>query len=512
MTIMPNFTRIHFIITGLLILMSSPSLSAQSMDALESLTQPQRYETRRESSSNPDLHKNGDARSIKPGETLVLGKLEGPGMITHIWNTVGAIDPFYGRSLVLRMYWDGAKKPSVQVPLGDFFGVGHGAMIDFTSLPVAVTSHGRARNCFWKMPFLKSALITVTNESTEHKVDSFYYYLDWRKYDSLPADTRLFHAQYRQAMPATPGDYTLLETTGAGHYVGTVYSGQQVELGWFGEGDDRFYIDGEATPSLRGTGTEDYFGDAWGFRAFATPYYGVSLWEGYFPGDRFTTYRWHIEDPISFSKSLKVSIEHKGSIFTDSAVHLGQFIERPDWISSVAFWYQSPAHEIKAVLPPATERIAPYRFLTPDNLTMRAVPDISLSSSDEGINYVPMTPNARLELDFEITEAGRYRIDAVIIRSLFTAKFQIALDGKAIGGVRDFYQTGSDPVWESLDLHNLDIGTHTLSFEGRGTSPHVRSSLPQTHTLTIGTITLLRLEDMQGYHEAMKKELEKRKK
>ena len=499
------------IIACLLSILPMSFVEAQTNDALESLTQPQQYETRRESSSNEDLHRNGDARSILPGETLVLGELEGPGMITHFWNTVSTPDPFYGRSLVVRMYWDGAKKPSVQAPLGDFFGMGHGAMADYTSQPISITSHGRARNCFWKMPFFKSALVTVTNESTEHKVDSFYYYLNWRKYDSLPKDTRLFHAEYRQAMPATPGDYPILETTGAGHYVGTVYSGQQVELGWFGEGDDRFYIDGEKTPSLRGTGTEDYFSDAWGFRAFATPYYGVSLWEGYFPGDRFTAYRWHIEDPISFSTSLKVSIEHKGSVFTDTAEQLGSFIERPDWVSSVAFWYQSPAHEIDAVLPPANKRIAPYRVLKIEDLTLRAKPNVGLST-DDGINYMPMTPDAKLEIDFEITDAGRYRIDAVIVRSLFTAQYQIFLDGKPVGGILDLYQSGRDPVWESLDLHHLNVGTHTLSFEGRGVSPKQRTGIPATHTLGIGTITLLRLEDMQGYHEVMDKELEKRKK
>jgi hypothetical protein len=193
------------------------------------------------------------------------------------------------------------------------------------------------------MPFRKSAKVTLTNEATDYGKVSFYYYLDWEKLPELPPEVLYFHARYRQAMPAQPGDYTILETHGTGHYVGTVYSAQQVKTGWFGEGDDRFYIDGEQVPSLRGTGTEDYFNDAWGFRQFATPFYGVSLWEGVFPGDRVTAYRWHVTDPVRFRKSLKVAIEHKGSIFTDAGVQVASSDERPDWLSSVALWYQTPA-------------------------------------------------------------------------------------------------------------------------------------------------------------------------
>lgn len=492
-----------------IVLLISPAIQAQ--EALENLTQAQPYTTHRVSSANPDLDKNGDARSIAPGETLILGELEGPGMITHIWNTVASNDPFYGRSLVLRMYWDDAKHPSVQVPLGDFFGVGHGAMVDFTSQPVSTSSHGRARNCFWKMPFHKNARITVTNESPTHRVDSFYYYLDWRKYDTLPEDSRLFHAEYRQDMPAKPGDYTLLETKGAGHYVGTVYSGQQVEIGWFGEGDDRFYIDGEKSPSLRGTGTEDYFGDAWGFRAFSTPYYGVSLWEGYMPGDRFTTYRWHIEDPITFTNSLKVTIEHKGSIFTEQTQFLGQFIERPDWLSSVAFWYQTPARGIKTKMPPIERRTAPYTFLNPAQLTVRATPSIGLTKDKSGVGYMPFTQDAALEMDFEIKEEGLYKIDAPMMHSLYSGVYQITLNDTPIGGPRDFYQTGQDPVWQSFDLHKLKPGMHTLKFTCVGASTNQRTLLPTAYGMGIGTITLLRLEDLTGYNQAMNKELQKRK-
>ncbi|MCI0493311.1 MAG: DUF2961 domain-containing protein, partial [Planctomycetes bacterium] len=300
----------------LVMAVASEVLAQETMDTL-ALRQP--YEARRESSSNADLAKNGDSVPILPGGTLTLLDADGPGVITHFWNTIAAFDPFAGRSVVLRIYYDGQEKPSVQVPLGDFFGVGHGAHKSFTSAPVSVSAGGLARNCYWHMPFRKHIKVTVTNESLVYPVGSFYYYLDWQKRDSLPEDAMYFHAQYRQSMPAAPGHYKILETSGQGHYVGTVYSVQQVELGWFGEGDDFFYIDGAQTPQLRGTGTEDYFNDAWGFREFATPYHGVTLYEGVFPGDRVTAYRWHIADPIPFRKSLRVMIEHRGSVFDETA-------------------------------------------------------------------------------------------------------------------------------------------------------------------------------------------------
>ncbi|NIA15672.1 MAG: DUF2961 domain-containing protein [Nitrospiraceae bacterium] len=487
------------------------ALSCAVYASLETLPMEKPCDARRESSSNDDLHRNGDARSIEPGGTLVLGELEGPGVITHIWNTVGSLDPFFSRSLVLRIYWDGAEKPSVEAPLGDFFGVGHGASADFNSQPIAVSSYGRSRNCFWRMPFRKSARVTVTNESKKYPTDSFYYYLDWHKCDSLPEDAKYFHAQYRQAMPATPGDYTILETTGAGHYVGTVYSTQQVELGWFGEGDDRFYIDGEEFPSLRGTGTEDYFGDAWGFRAFATPYYGVSLWEGYFPGDRNTAYRWHIEDPIPFKKSLKVTIEHKGSIFTDGGQHLGQFIERPDWVSSVAFWYQYPPAQFTDPLPPASKRLAPYRVLLAAELNPRAVPEFGLNTDGPTVNYMPLSDKTSIEFDFEVTEAGVYQISAVLWYSVFASIYQPFLDGEPLGDPLDLCISGHDPVWVSFDLHKLQVGTHTLRFEGRGASPNRRTMAPPAYAFGMTYLVLLRLEDMEGYHETLNRLIEERK-
>lgn len=471
--------------------------------SLAALARLQDARAERSSSSNEDLGKNGDARSIEPGQTLVLAEIDGPGAITHFWNTVGSVDPFYGRSLVLRFYWDGMEKPSVEVPLGDFFGMGHGAMESYTSLPAAVTSFGRAKTCYWNMPFKTSARVTVTNESTQYKTDSFYYYLDWQKLAAFPDDGAYFHAVYRQQYPAQPGNYTLLETTGRGHYVGTVYSAHQVELGWFGEGDDFIYIDGEETPSLRGTGTEDYFNDSWGFRQFSTPYYGVSLWEGYFPGDRVTAYRWHIADPIPFERSIKVTMEHRGSIFTDAAQHLGQFIERPDWLSSVAFWYQDQPVGVTATLPPAEERVAPYRTIPVSALEVTADPPVMLIKNDDSITYIPGRPDATITVAFEIPEDGRYQINAFMTYGIMSGVYQPYLDDKKLPRRLDFTQTGQDPLWTSLDLHDLKAGKHALKFVGHGPSPNMRTMAAPMYGFGMRDLILLRLEDMQGYHQEM---------
>ncbi len=478
-------------------------VSTAQPQSLDDLTRYHPAQAYRASSSNPDLNSNGDARSIAPGETLVLAELDGPGVITHIWATVGSPDPFYGRSLVLRIYWDGAEKPSVEVPFGDFFGVGHGARVDFVSLPVATSSHGRAVNCFWKMPFRKSAKITVTNESKIYPTLSFYYQIDWRKVDRLPEDVLYFHARYRQAAPAEPGDYTILETQGKGHYVGTVYSVLQTETGWFGEGDERFYIDGESLPRLRGTGTEDYFGDAWGFRTFSAPFYGVPLWEGYFPGDRVSAYRWHIPDPVAFEKSLKVTIEHRGSVYTDAGQHLGQFIERPDWISSVAFWYQWPPRAFEEPLPPLEERLPPWRVLPATKLQVRATPERGLAKTEIGVDYSPGVPDAKIAFDFEVAESGRYRLDAIITHSVFGSRYQPFLDGKPLGPEMDLCISGHDPLWVRFDLHDLEAGKHTLSFEGRGPSPRRRTMAPPAYYIGLNYLLLLRLEDVPGYHRAL---------
>ncbi|NOS70277.1 MAG: DUF2961 domain-containing protein [Verrucomicrobia bacterium] len=478
---------------------NAPGAVNPSENPLVALTQLSTAQTRRVSSTSADLNSNGDSRVIKEGQTLVLAELTGPGAITHIWNTIAAQDPFAGRSLVLRIYWDGMDKPSVESPLGDFFGIGHGAVANFHSLPVSVSSYGRSRTCFWRMPFRKSAKITLTNEARGYGDVEVYYYVDWEKLPSLPEDALYFHARYNQAFPATAGDYPILETKGRGNYVGTVYSVHQVKIGWFGEGDDHFYIDGETKPSLCGTGTEDYFNDSWGFRPFVAPAHGVTLYEGVFAGDRVSAYRWHLSDPVRFGSALKVSIEHKGSRFNDAGVKQSSSNERPDWVSSVAFWYQTPPVADQAPLPPATNRVAPYRVLQAKNLTFRADPPATVKQEEEGLIYTPGKPEAQIEFDFEVTEPGRYQVAAVLILSLSSARYQPMLDGQPVGPELDLCVLEEDWTWFSFDLHDLKPGKHTLKFVGRGASPHQRTKAPPRFGFGLNSLILLRLEDMAGY-------------
>jgi hypothetical protein len=325
-------------------LLGASLLSFSTQDLLNKLGQRQNYASKRISSFDRSGG-NRDALPIKPGETAVLAEIKGPASIHHIWVTISA-EPFYGRKLILRMYWDGEKSPSVEAPLGDFFGVGHGLNRNFSSLPINCSSEGRARNCYWYMPFWKSALVTVTNEGAR-QVGSFYYYIDYRELPGLAADTPYFHAQYRQEIPCRAGqNYLILDAAGQGHYVGCNLSILQRAMGWWGEGDDMIYVDGEEKPSLHGTGSEDYFSDAWGMREDENLFYGCPLQEPDFQaGSKATVYRFHIPDPIPFKKSILVTIEH------------GHANDRSDYFSSVAYWYQSEPHKPFPQLPSREERL-----------------------------------------------------------------------------------------------------------------------------------------------------------
>ncbi|MGQ9471624.1 MAG: glycoside hydrolase family 172 protein [Candidatus Aminicenantales bacterium] len=344
-------TIAYFLIISSFLGFSFLGAALMAQDLLRPLATLQDYRSSRVSSFDR-TGGNRDYLTIEPGETAVLASLKGPGAIHHIWVTIAA-EPFYGRKLVLRMYWDGEKDPSVEAPIGDFFGVGHGLLRNFSSLPINCSSEGRAKNCYWYMPFQKEALITVTNEGSE-KVRAFYYYIDYRLMRSLPADTPYFHAQYRQEMPCIPNqNYLILEAKGRGHYVGCNLSILERSMGWWGEGDDMIYVDDETFPSLHGTGSEDYFSDAWGMREDENPFYGCPLQEeDFLEGSKATVYRFHLPDPIPFRKSIKVTIEH------------GHANDRSDFFSSVAYWYQVEPHTRFTALPSVKERL-PFALETP---------------------------------------------------------------------------------------------------------------------------------------------------
>jgi hypothetical protein len=299
---------------------------------------------------------NADARPIDPGQTLTLLEEKGPGEISHIWITISSPEIYHLKKLVLRMYWDGESEPSVEAPIGDFFGLGNGEYFLYESLPLAVGS-AQALNCFFPMPFQKSAKITVTNEGTQ-KVGSFYYNIDLRVYSQpLLPESFYFHAQYRQCTPCQGGketinldgkdNYVFMEATGRGQFVGVTQSIFQNHDGWWGEGDDMIFVDGEKLPSINGTGSEDYYLGAWGFDAGAFNYllFGCPVRGGYNAGARWSVYRFHLDSPIPFTQSIRATIEH------------GHANDRSDNFFSVAYWYQTEPHAKFPPLAPVDARL-----------------------------------------------------------------------------------------------------------------------------------------------------------
>ena len=345
----------------------SPLTIAQNASEwLAGLPQPKDYVQKRASSYDRSGG-NADYRHIAAGETLVLMDERGPGEITHFWTTMWAEGPAL-KALVLRMYWDEETSPSVESPLGDFFGLGLGDYVNYESAPLNVAPN-RALNSYFPMPFQKHARITLTNEGSK-EVASFYFNIDYRAYGrALPADVLYFHAQYRQASPNKgwtnqwqsngdkivedkkntngEGNYVWMEAKGRGHFVGVTMSLLQNQDGWWGEGDDMFFIDGEQVPSIIGTGSEDYFLGAFDFgdRPFSYAQFGAPLKGEERAGGRSSVYRFHLDSPITFTKSLKATIEH------------GHANVRSDNYFSVAYWYQTEPHAAFPSLPPLQERL-----------------------------------------------------------------------------------------------------------------------------------------------------------
>ncbi len=463
-----------FLAAALLLSSASAAAPVDPGNPLNGLEQLKTFETRRASSSDPNWRNgNSDARPIAPGGTLTLAELKGPGVITHFWCTIAHDAPFYSRLLTLRVYWDGEEHPSIEAPIGDFFGIGHGVDQSFVSLPIRVSSEGRARNCYWPMPFRKSARIVVVNES-DQRCPAFYYYVDWQHHASLPRGTACFHAMYRQEHPCVMGrNYLLADIVGRGHYVGTVQSVYHVSPGWYGEGDDFFFIDGAAEPQLRGTGTEDYFCDAWGFRQQDGPFYGTPLWEGFDTGDRGTAYRWHIPDPVVFRKSLRAEIEHKGSQTFPDGKGDG-FIERDDLMSSVAFWYQTEPHKPWPALPAGKDRL-PFHEQTllvghgvldqakHSEAPLEAQPLGGVADGRQ-LWFRPTSADAWLEVPFTVPEELTAQLWVKLTHSWDYGTYRVKLDGRDVGTF-DLLSPEVKPTPHKLGMHTLAAGAHALRFE-----------------------------------------------
>lgn len=491
---------------GLLVATAASSGFAQG--GLAELTRPQEGRSMRSTSTfrrGPDgkylrsadptgdleEHSNYDNFRVNPGQTHVLLDEKGPGVITHIWMTFlgperqqwapqGSADH---QDTLLRIYWDGKEKPGVEAPVGDFFANAFGKRSEVTSLPVVVED-ADSYNCFWHMPFRKSARIEIVNQG-EKPVNLLYYNVDWVK-KPVAKDTPYFYAQYRQEYPVKSGqDYVVLDTRGKGHFVGTVLSVRTRSPSWFGEGDEKIYIDGEEKPSIWGTGTEDYFLSAWGLKRTSTPYFGVPYFDQWgIVGGHTSAYRWHINDPIVFQKGVKVTFEHWGWISPDENKDYKSMSwnEREDDYSSVAFWYQTGEPTFTARAPsgkerklPNLERVISYArdynaasYHGAGNVTRQQL------GFYEGAQllYMPREQeNAWLEVPFEVTKKEPLRLLLNATKSYDFGRYQPYLNGVKLGGPVDFYNADVT----NQEVHLLDFwpepGKYTLRLECVGKNP-----------------------------------------
>jgi hypothetical protein len=347
---------------------ASLTAAAQSVTQWPDPTQQQNYTWHLVSSAEA-TGGNADYRTVTPGQTLTIFDVEGPAVISHLWFTISDSEPYHLKRIVLRIYWDGEESPSVETPIGDFFGLGLGEYFNWQSQMLSVGSRN-AMNSFFPMPFQKHARITITNEG-KMTLGSLYYNIEYRSYPHpLPAGTLYFHAQYRQAQPNhgwtnqwyENGDplvnyrrnldgkdnYVWMEAAGHGQFVGVTMSVIQNQDGWWGEGDPMFFIDDSAKPIIpSGTGSEDYFLGAWDFggSSFAYPLYGAPIVGKELAGQRWSVYRFHLDSPITFTKYFKATIEH------------GHANDRSDNFYSVAYWYQTEPHKPFPPLPSMDDRI-----------------------------------------------------------------------------------------------------------------------------------------------------------
>jgi hypothetical protein len=435
---------------------------------------------------------NWDNSNVAPGQTKVVLDAEGPGVITHMWFTfLGPEKQGWApegsanhQEILLRIYWDGSDRPGVEAPLGDFFANCFGKRTEVISVPVVVED-ADSYNCFWRMPFRRSARIELINQS-EKNLSLLYYNIDWIKLDSIADDTPYFYAQYRQEYPVEQGkDYVILDTKGKGHYVGTVLAIRTRSPSWFGEGDEKIYIDGEDTASIWGTGTEDYFLSAWGLKTTSTPYFGTPYFDQWgIVGGHTSAYRWHVNDPIVFNTGIKVTIEHMGWISTDENPEgkSDSWNERQDDYSSVAFWYQTGEPTFDARAPSGAERALPnLDLIFPakgySDAAHHGIGEATVQSNlgffpDGQLFYRPeQQEGAWVEIPFTVIEREPRRLLLVGTRADDYGIYLPYLNGVKIGGPIDMYYPGVDEwEWHLLDFWP-DPGEYTLRLECVGKNP-----------------------------------------
>jgi hypothetical protein len=508
--------RVFFVLVNLFLLISlSFFLKAQELSSLIKVKPGRSHAV---TSADPDPNSNKDRIGvIEPGKTVVLADILGPAVIRHIWLTFNEARPNWLEDagsarpdeIVLRMYWDDHEQPAVETPLGDFFAAGFGLRREIRSVPVQVEG-GDGYNCYWPMPFYRHAVITITNESQEN-IRSFYYHIDYIE-EVLPERTGYFCAQYRNEFPEkTGGDYLILDAEGEGHYIGTVMSVRSRSPLWFGDGDAKFYVDGDKKPTIQGTGTEDYFLFAWGLKECLFPYFGCSYISSEFDHDlgvQYCLYRWHTADPVRFTKSIHFEIEHKGGMSGDETEtgKAEDHVEREDDMATVAFWYQVGQPKRFTTIPPLAGRILPNLDLIIEGKTMHPTARYSGGrlelqkgydwTSDGQLFFQPNGDGTSLEVDFNITKEEYRGLVLRLTQAEDYGIYRIFLDGKNVwqleGGTGedkpadfDLYSPTLVVKDNYLGSFKLLLGTHTLRFECAG-----RNALSKGNYLGVDSVRL----------------------
>lgn len=471
-----------------LLLIVATTLPVAWANPLEDISRISDMTRMRASSYDRSGDNTDNVTSFAPGETHVLLDTDGPGRVTHMWITLSnfMFHPTLLRDLVIRMYWEESDVPSVEVPFGDFFGLGHNAYYQIESAPVCVGQNPRAFNCYWPMPFHKHARIEIYNGGNR-SVRRIYYNVDY-ELGRLTGKHGLFHAVWQRNPEeqgesedrdglTTEGNYVMLEAEGRGQYMGCFLFVDSQPGAWWGEGDEMIQLDGEKTPSIIGTGTEDYFGNAWGFdETFTYDYYGLPLLQELPNEHKLTTaYRFHIPDPVYFKKSIRVTLE---TLYDE---------DKANDYASTAFWYQEKPNKSRPPLPEAKDRYShahPHDFKLPDKMKVcgtllepvlreGGVDARSITAARRGfeqggwLRVVPDKDEVSAELTFPAE--GVYRVELKPVRDLVKEGFQVSAGNNPAVGVTEL-GTGQESI-PYLDLGTVDITGGTLLLRFYGNTP-----------------------------------------
>ena len=420
-----------------------------------------------------------DSWEVPPGKTVTLVDHHGSGIVRRWWMTLlqHQRSPNLFRNAIIRCYWDGELAPSVEAPVSDFFGLSFGEWHDYVSIPASATSGGF--NCYWPMPFRSSGRVTLENRSTA-PITGLYFNIEIESVPRVAKEALYFHAQFRRAAPTMRGKpVTVLETTGSGQFVGTVLSARTLRgVGSrFLEGDEAFFVDGEREPSISGTGTEDYFSSGLYFvtGAFSGPYHGVTVLDR--ENNRVGAYRWHIEDPIPFKKSLRLEFQH------------GPDNDVPADYATLAIWYQDHPHPTFPALPESLgpmEALPPFTiaglveaeglvgtaYATRGQLHAQSMAEfLGEWSGDAQLLWRGARSGDHLTLFLTAPDAGEYELRGYFSNAPDYGDVTISLQGRVLALVRGYHEAlkASGPI--SLGRVQLQRGANALLLEIAGKDP-----------------------------------------